>query len=328
MKNKILITGGAGYIGSHLAQKFIKEGQELIILDNFINSKKDVSRFNNKNIKVIEGDLINRDFVSNVFKTNQIDFVIHLAALISVPDSFSNPSLYFENNVKGGINLLECMAENNVKKIIYSSTCAIYGEPQYLPVDEAHTINPNNPYGESKYMLEKILIWYSQIFEIKYVIFRFFNVIGCDPKIGDPRLNNHTLLYNLVSSGLNKSKFFKTFVKCNTPDGTPIRDFIDVLDLSNAHFLAYNYINSSKANRVINLGNERGISVQNLINATEKIIGEKISIANGQIREKDTQNIYANSALARSVLGWEPKTSLEQSIENFVLWYKNTKRNE
>jgi UDP-glucose 4-epimerase len=329
MKKRILITGGAGYIGSHVTQAFINNNFNVIIFDSFVGSDEtNVLKFKkNKNVKIITGDLRNKKSIDDAIKNNRIDFVIHLAALTSVPESLANPGLYFENNLVGGLNLLESMVNNKVKKIIYSSTCAVYGEPQYLPVDEQHPISPNNPYGESKYMFEKMLNWYSKAYGVRYGTFRFFNVVGVDPKgiIGDSRINPDSLLCNLIDSNKKGKFFYKTFPKLNTNDGSPIRDFIDISDLVDAHLATYDYLNQNGENIILNLGTGKGISVKKAIETVKKFLNKKIKIKEGKIRKEDTRSIYADSSLAKKILKWETKVNLDESIKNMVKWYNSRK---
>lgn len=324
-KKTILITGGAGYIGSHAVKLFLKHGHSVIVFDNLSRGYEESLRILKKIgiLKFIKGDLRNKNDTSKVFRHNKIDVVINFAAFCSVHESMENPELYFENNTFGSFNLLQAMRKYGVKNIIFSSTCAVYGESQYLPVDENHPQNPTNPYGESKLMVEKILRWYEKIYGFHYVILRYFNVCGADTRgrIGDSKKPSPHLVQNVVRGAMNIEPFQYTCPKVVTPDGTPIRDYIDVEDLAQAHYLAFKYLELGRKNNIFNLGNGNGYSVNEIVLEVEKEFGIKIKKIQGISRKGEYAKIIASSKKAKKELHWEPQKSLRESIISLKKWY-------
>jgi len=324
---KILITGGAGYIGSHAVKLFLEKNYEVIVFDNLSRGFQEPLKILNKlgKLKFAKGDLRKKLDIEKVFKNNKIDAVIHFAALCLVNESMEKPEIYFENNVLGTSILLEAMRKSNVKKIIFSSTCATYGETKRDSVDENQTQNPINPYGESKLMAEKIIKWYRNIYGFKYEILRYFNVCGADSNgiIGDSKKPSQLLVQNAVRSAMNIEKFSFTCPKVKTPDKTPIRDYVDVEDLVAAHFLAYKYLEKTGKSEVFNLGNGTGYSVKEIVSEVEKLFGKKIKKINGEKRKGEYAKILANTQKAESILKWKPKKDLRRSIESLEKWYSN-----
>ena len=263
----LLITGGAGYIGSHAVINFLEAGYDILIFDNLevghieiINTLKKIG-----NVKFEKGDLRNLADVQKLFNNYKIDGVIHFAAYALVEESVKNPSKYYENNVVGTLNLLNTMIKNEVKKIVFSSTCATYGESNYVPIDEKHPQNPVNPYGTSKLIVEKILDDYDKAYGLKSIKLRYFNVVGADSKcrIGEWHDNETHLVPNILKSVLQESKEFKIFGDdYNTKDGTCIRDYINVEDLVQAHRLSYEYLLKENKSDVFNLVTQNGVSVK------------------------------------------------------------------
>lgn len=327
MPKNILIPGGAGYIGSHTAKLFLQKGFNVTILDNLTTGYAGAIEALKKygSVKFLQGDLKNKSDLKVAFDSEKFDAVIHFAALLSVNDSMLNPASYFDNNVCGTLNLLEEMLKHQVSHIVFSSTCATYGESQYLPVDENHPQIPTNPYGESKLMVEKILNWFSKLYGMHYVALRYFNVCGAseDGELGDSKSPSVHLVQNVVRGALGIEPFQLTCATVDTPDKTPIRDYVDVLDLAEAHFLAYEYLVKTHKSDVFNLGNGTGYSVLEIVNQVEKIVGVDIPKIQGDAREGEYASIYADISKAREILGWEPKISLQQSVNNLVNWYKN-----
>lgn len=328
----ILITGGAGYIGSHCAIDFMKQGYDVAILDNLSTGHMEIiERLQEFSLKEeIKGnlvDFINADirdtYALNVlFNTYKIDCVIHFAADALVNESVIDPKKYYNNNVIGSINLLNAMVENNVKKIVFSSTCATYGEPNYIPIDEKHPQKPVNPYGNTKLAMEFAIKDYAKAYGLKYTIFRYFNVIGADKDgvSGEWHDIETHLVPNILKA--DENKIFKLFGDdYDTKDGTCIRDYIDVCDLAHAHTLAYEYLKENTST-IVNLGTGEGQSVKEIFSAVEKALDKKIPLENCPRREGDPAKLIANPELANNVIGWKSQTPLEDSIKNANEWEK------
>lgn len=332
----ILITGGAGYIGSHAVKLMLDNNYHVVVFDNLYRGYQEaidiLTDYSNKTQKgkltFFKGDLTNKKDLEKCFSENQIEGVMHFAALCLVGESMQIPEKYFENNVIGSLNLFEVMKANNVNKIIFSSTCATYGESQYLPLDEKHPQNPTNPYGESKLLVEKILKWFNQIHKTNYIILRYFNICGADSNgmIGDSKKPSQLLLQNAVRGAMGIEKFYLTCPTVDTPDGTPIRDYIDVEDLVKAHLLAYQKLEEIKGgdtfNEIINLGNGKGWSVKEIVSEVEKTFNIKIEATKGETRPGEYAHVYADNTKAREILKWSPKKSLKDSIESLKKWYE------
>lgn len=323
---KILITGGAGYIGSHAVKLFLEKGFEVVVFDNLSRGWREPIKILEKfgHLEFIKGDLRRKKDIEGVFKNRKISAVLHFAGLCSVNESMEQPELYFENNVFGSFNLLETMRENGVKNIIFSSTCATYGETKYLPVDEKHSQNPTNPYGESKLSVEKFLHWYGEVYDFKYAILRYFNVCGTatDGSIGDSKKPSIHLMQNVVRGAMGIEPFFYTCPSVKTPDKTPIRDYVDVEDLVMAHFQAYEYLRKGGHNQVFNLGNRQGFSVKEIVSEVEKIFSVKIKKKKTVSRKGEYAEIFADPRKAMKILKWKPKKNLHDSIESLRKWYE------
>lgn len=325
---KILVTGGAGYIGSVATYMLLQKGHELVVFDNFTTGNEGVlkkfqekypSKFQYYNI-----DLLDKKGVNNVLdKEKGIEAVLHYAAFCKVNESMENPYKYFENNVYGSLNFIESMRDHNIDKLVFSSTCALYGETQYIPVDEKHPTNPTNPYGESKLMVEKIIEWYGKLKGLNYVILRYFNVCGAsdDGEVGDAKNPSVLLVQNAVRGALGIDSFVLTCPKVDTPDGTPIRDYVNVADLNEAHIKALDYLTNGGESNIFNLGTGKGNSVLEIIKKVEEITGKKLPREKGEERKGEYAKIYADTSKAQEILGWEPTRSLEDSIKSLVTWY-------
>ena len=321
----ILITGGAGYIGSHTVINFIKNGYEVVVFDNLENGHQETidTLQNIGNVKFEKGDLRNIEDIEKVFNKYKIDAVIHFAAFALVGESVENPSKYYRNNVFGTLNLVDTMVKHNVKKIVFSSTCATYGEPQYTPIDENHPQNPINPYGNTKLCVEYILKDYDIAYDLKSIRLRYFNVAGCDKqtRIGEWHEPETHLIPNILKSTLGKNKTFKIFGNdYDTPDGTCIRDYVNVEDLAEAHRLAYLYLNENNKSDVFNLGTEQGDSVKKVFDTCEKVLDKKIPVEVVNKRAGDPAKLYANANKAKDILKWKPERSLEDSIKSAYTW--------
>lgn len=316
----ILITGAAGYIGSHTAINFLNNGYDIVVFDNLENGHIETIDALKKigKVEFVKGDLRNIDDIETVFKKYDIDAVIHFAAFALVGESVENPSKYYRNNVYGTLNLLDTMIKHNCKKIIFSSTCATYGEPKYTPIDESHPQSPINPYGMSKLMAEKIMEDYDTAYGLKSIRLRYFNVAGCDEKIrvGEWHKPETHLIPNILKSTFGNSQTFKIFGDdYDTPDGTCIRDYVNVEDLAQAHRLAYLYLLKENKSDIFNLGTQNGNSVKEIFDICEKVLERKIPVQVVERRPGDPAKLFANAAKAKQILNWQPSRTIEQSIK-------------
>ncbi len=318
----ILVVGGAGYIGSHTVKNMIANGYDVVVADNLSTGHKEAVLTADFEL----ADLMDKDSLDKIFKKYKIDSVIHFAAFASVAESVKNPSKYYNNNVVGTLNLLNVMLDNNVKNIVFSSTAAVFGNPEYTPIDENHNTNPINPYGQSKLMIEKIFKDYRNAYGLNYIALRYFNASGCslDGSLGESH-NPETHLIPLVLKaikGENDSiKIFGT--DYDTPDGTCIRDFIHVEDLAEAHRLAIEKI--ADFSGVINLGTNKGTSVREIVKISEDITGKKCPVVLEGRRPGDPGILYTSNQKALDVLGWKPKLNMETIIKTAWDWELNKK---
>lgn len=321
----ILVTGGAGYIGSHCVMALLEKGFDVVVYDNLstghletINKLKKYGK-----LSFVQGDLLHESYLKSLFKQYSIDAVIHFAAFSQVGESVINPKKYYVNNVVGTLNLLNSMVEYNVKKIVFSSTAATYGEPEYIPIDEKHPQNPINPYGQSKLMIEKIMDDYDKAYGLKSVRLRYFNVAGADSKnrIGEWHEPETHLIPNVLKSTFSGGKAFEMYGNdYDTKDGTCVRDYINIEDLINAHLLALNYLNNGGKTNYFNLGTKEGNSVKEVFNACEKITGKNIDVKLMPRRDGDPASLVANNDKAMQELDWLPIKSLEDSIRTAYIW--------
>ncbi len=323
---KIVVTGGAGYIGSHAVKLLLEKGFEVIVFDNLsrgYSEAVDALKAYGK-LDFVQGDLRNPDDIDALMKAADIDAVMHFAALCLVNESMEQPELYFHNNTVGTYNLLEAMRKKSLKKLIFSSTCAVYGESQYLPVDEKHPLQPMNPYGESKLLSEKMIRWYGDIHGISYAILRYFNVCGAssDGRIGDSKRPSQLLMQNAVRGAMNIEPFYLTCPEVNTPDGTPIRDYIDVEDLAAAHAAALEYLDAGGASDIFNLGNGTGYSVKQIVAKVEEVCGVSIPLMKKETRKGEYSSIYAQPEKANTTLHWKTEKDLAASIKSLQKWYE------
>lgn len=334
----ILITGGAGYIGSHTVLNLIeKTDYKIIIFDNLENGHIEtintLLEINPDKIIFEKGDLRNIEDIENVFNKYSIDGVIHFAAFALVEESVQNPSKYYRNNIYGTLNLLDTMIKYNVKRIVFSSTCATYGEPTYTPIDEKHPQNPINPYGYSKLAVERIMDDYDKAYGLKSIRLRYFNVAGADEKgrIGEWHEPETHLIPNILKS--NDNKVFTIFGDdYDTRDGTCIRDYVNVLDLAEAHRLSYEYLIKENKTDVFNIGTGEGYSVKEVFEACERVLNKKIPVEIRGRRAGDPAVLYAGIGKVENILNWgvcpqsEAKKSLEDSIKSGYLYMsKNNK---
>ncbi len=320
---KIMVTGGAGYIGSHTVKELLKQGNEVIVFDSLENGYQEAIVGG----KFIKGDLADKGLLDEVFKKERIDSVIHFAAYADVPDSVANPGRYLVNNVSNSLNLLEAMRKYNVKKIVFSSSAAVYGIPESVPIQEDDTKKPTNPYGFTKLVFERILDYYDYAYGFKSVSLRYFCAAGADPegKLGEWHKPENHLIPRVLLAALGKLDHVDIFgTDYNTRDGTGIRDFIHVTDLARAHILALRYLDNGGKTEKYNLGSERGFSVREIIETARKITGMKIKVIEKGRRPGDPDILVASSKKIKKELGWSPEYSSIESITRTAFnWFKN-----
>ncbi len=316
VKKNILVTGGTGYIGSHMAGMLIEAGFDTIVFDNLSTG---VRSWLAHKTKFIKGDLCNLSDCQKLFKNNRIDAVLHFAAKIVVPESVSKPLLYYRNNVGGTLNLLLAMQEHQVRRIVFSSTAAVYGDPKVMPITEKDPAMPVNPYGNSKYLVEQILKDMALADAIDYISLRYFNVAGWDNRRVWPT-KGRPVPTHLISNVMQALHGHGTLNICGndykTPDGTGVRDFIHVIDLCNAHLLALRALNKGIKNEVFNLGNGKGFSVMDVINTATPFAGKPVPHQIAPRRSGDVAIVIASSAKAQRILGWKPKYNLEAILKS------------
>ena len=324
----ILITGGAGYIGSHTTLNFLNNDYDIVVFDSLENGHIETINAIQSlgNIKFVQGDLNNIKDLENLFENFDIDTVIHFAGFIQVEESVKNPSKYYSNNITGTLNLLDTMVKYGVKRIVFSSSAAVYGEPLYTPIDEKHQKQPLNAYGKTKAMTEDILDDYDRAYVLKSICLRYFNVAGADSdiRIGEWHEPETHLIPNILKSIFEEDKIFKIFgTDYNTIDGTCIRDYVNVEDLAEAHRLAYEYLKENNKSDKFNLGTEQGNSVKEVFDTVEKITGKTIRVEVHSRRDGDAAILLANAEKAKTLLNWQPTRTLEDSIKTAYLWEKS-----
>ena len=321
----ILVTGGAGYIGSHCALALLEKEQDVLIFDNLstghIETIETLKKYGN--LSFIQGDLLNKNEIKKAFDNFKIDAVIHFAAFSQVGESVKNPEKYYINNVCGTINLLSTMLEYNVKKIVFSSTAATYGEPEYIPIDEKHPQNPINPYGQSKLMIETIMDDYDKAYGLKSIRLRYFNVAGADSnaRIGEWHEPETHLIPNILKSTFNTGKVFEMYGEdYDTKDGTCVRDYINIEDLVSAHLLALENLNNGGSTNYFNLGTNNGNTVKEVFSLCESITEKKIEVKKMPRRDGDPASLVADNKKAEMILNWAPRKNLEYSIKTAWKW--------
>ena len=320
---KILVMGGAGYIGSHTLKLLADKGYEVVAADNLSCGHKEAVL--NQELEIC--DLMDKDSLRRVFAKHKIDTVIHFAAFSLVGESVMQPAKYYHNNVIGTLNLLDIMFENQVDKIVFSSTCATYGTPQYTPINEAHPQAPINPYGQTKLTIENIFKDYQKAYGLKYIALRYFNAAGADESglIGEshnPESHLVPLVLQAISGKRENIKVFGT--DYDTPDGTCLRDYIHVNDLAEAHRLAVERLDDYQG--FINLGTGKPTSVMEIIRAAEEVSGKKCPVFIDKRREGDPAVLYADNAKAKEVLNWQPEyLDIKEIIRTAWNWELNRK---
>jgi len=317
----ILVTGGAGYIGSHYVMQAVDEGEEVLVLDNLAYGHPEAVV---PGATLIVGDMGDRPLLDKIFTEHSIDAVVHFAAFAYVGESVTDPRKYYNNNTVAALTVLDAMLDHDVKQFVFSSTCATYGNPHYTPMDESHPQSPINPYGESKYFVEKILKAYDHAYGLRYCALRYFNAAGADPagKIGeshDPETHLIPLVLQVATGTREAISVFGT--DYDTPDGTCVRDYIHILDLARAHALSLKRLRSGGSSDIFNLGTEAGISVREVIETCERVSRKSIKTLLKNRRPGDPPRLIASADKARAELGWIPQyTELAQIVETAWNW--------
>jgi UDP-glucose 4-epimerase len=317
----ILVTGGAGYIGSVTVEDLRKNGEEVVVLDNLVYGHREAV---DSSIPFYEGNIGDRDFVSKILESHKIDACLHFSAFAYVGESVEKPDIYFENNTIQTIRLLDVLLKYRVKNFVFSSTCATYGEPQYIPINEQHPQNPTNPYGWSKFMIERILESYDIAYGLKFVALRYFNACGATANHGEDHEPETHLIPLVLQTAQGKRTYISIFGDdYPTPDGTAIRDYIHISDLSEAHLLALKHLRAGKDSEFINLGNGQGFSVKEVIETARKITGREIEAKIAPRRSGDPSKLVADAEKARMILGWNPQfPDLQTIIESSWNWHQ------
>jgi UDP-glucose 4-epimerase len=314
---KIFVVGGAGYIGSVCAELLLNEGHEVVIFDNLSEGHRSAV---DPRTHFIKGELADRQQIQAALSNDRMDAVMHFAANALVGESMQNPSKYFRNNICNGLNLLDAMVATGVRRIVFSSTCAIFGPPDRVPIDETAPARPINPYGESKLAFEKILRWYDEIHGLKFVCLRYFNAAGASEKFGEDHRPETHLIPAVLQAALGVRPNVEIYgTDYETSDGTCVRDYIHILDLAEAHILALEAAESGR----FNLGTGGGSSVREVIETCRKITGRKIETIQKPRRSGDPPRLIASSKKIKKELGWQPKfQSLDAIIESAWKWHQ------
>ena len=321
----ILVTGGAGYIGSHVVRELLRQNRKPVVFDNLQTGHRNAA----KGALFIQGDLSDQKKLKETFQSYPIDAVMHFAADCLVGESVQNPVKYFNNNVKNGLQLVELMEDFNVIKFIFSSSAAVYGDPNTVPIEEDHPCLPMNPYGETKWIFEKVLQAYHDGGKLNFISLRYFNAAGADPdgKYGEDHSPETHLVPLVIKAALNGTSVPVFGTDYPTPDGTCIRDYIHITDLARAHILALEKLEQKRISGIYNLGNENGFSVREVIETVRKISNRKILSVDSPRRSGDPARLVASSKKIREELGWAPSfADLETIVATAWKWHKNHPR--
>jgi UDP-glucose 4-epimerase len=320
---RILVVGGAGYIGSHMTKLLLDEGHDAVALDNLSTGHRDAVPAR----ALVKADLSQRILLDKILSTRNFDGVMHFAASQQASESIAHPEKYYWNNVANTLHLLDAMVRRRLFRIVFSSSAAIFGEPRYLPVDETHQKNPVDPYGRSKWMVEQILGDYERAHGVRYVCLRYFNAAGADPSgtLGERHHPETHLVPRVLQAAAGRAPAIEIFgTDYPTPDGSCIRDYVHVNDLCRAHLLAMAHLLDRGRSRSYNLGNGRGHSVKEVIDAAARITGAEIPVKESERREGDPARLVADSTMARRELGWQPRYSdLDTIVAHAWAWERN-----
>lgn len=318
----ILVTGGAGYIGSITVRLLGERGFEVVVLDTLEYGNRAAIG----DVPLVVGDTRDETLLGRVIAEHDVDAVIHFAAYKNPGESMQQPERYFENNTCGTLGLLRAMQAAGVGNIVFSSTCAVYGTPKELPVAETNQLNPESPYGESKLMVEQMLKWFDVCHGLRYASLRYFNAAGAwpDASLGEDWRITLNLVPLVMKAALGRSAMVKVFgTDYPTPDGTAIRDYIHVVDLADAHIRALEYLRSADTSAIFNLGTGRGSSVKEVFDTAVRISGVDIPVEYTTRRPGDPVAIYADNRKARELLGWQPQYGLEDIVEHAWRWHSS-----
>jgi len=321
---KILVTGGAGYIGSEMVHQLIEHGDEVTVFDNLSGGHPEALK--NLKINFVEGDILDKNSLDRVFSEEKFDAVIHFAGVISMKESTENPFKYFQINTFGALNLVETMVKHKVLKLIFSSTAGVYGNPVKTPINEDDPKNPTNPYGESKLTVEKILGWYDKTFGLRSISLRYFNAAGAslDGNFGEDHQDESHIIPLACKAALQNREFTIYGNDYQTKDGTCIRDYVHIIDLCQAHLLALNALENNHLTDNFNVGPGIGYSNNEVINMVKKISGVDFPVRYDQRRPGDADELVADSTKIKKDLGWEPKYSdLQTIVESAWKWHQN-----
>ncbi|MDB9437514.1 UDP-glucose 4-epimerase GalE [Dolichospermum lemmermannii CS-548] len=324
-KPSILVTGGAGYIGSHTVLALKQAGYEVVILDNLVYGHRDLVE-QVLRVELIEGDTSDRLLLDNLFQSRNFAAVMHFSAYAYVGESVTDPAKYYRNNVLGTLTLLESMLAASIKNFVFSSTCATYGVPNFIPITEDHPQNPINPYGATKLMVERILTDFDVAYNFKSVRFRYFNAAGANPQglLGEDHHPETHLIPLVLQTALGQREAISIFgTDYPTPDGTCIRDYIHVNDLADAHILGLEYLLNGGESEVFNLGNGNGFSVREVIAAAEDVTGMVISVQECDRRIGDPPALIGTSEKARKILNWQPQyPGIKDIVSHAWQWHQ------
>ena len=316
----ILVTGGAGYVGSHCVKQLLQRGYEVVVFDNLSEGRREAvltERF-------VQADLLDREALNRAFAEYSIDAVMHFAGLIKVGESVDDPQVYYQNNVVGTLNLLQTMQEHGVDRMIFSSSAAVYGDPAVIPIPESHPKRPKNPYGKTKWMIEQILEDYAHAYGLRSISLRYFNAAGCDPA-GELGENHHLethLIPIVLDTALGRRECITIFgTDYDTPDGTCLRDYIHVNDLAEAHILTLEALKKGCASSAYNLGIGRGYSVREVIDVCRQVTGREIPLEEGKRCPGDPPQLIADPTCIQKDLGWQPRfTELDEIVSTAWEW--------
>jgi UDP-glucose 4-epimerase len=317
---KILVTGGAGYIGGTVALRLLSTGHNVLIYDNFCHGHRDLVP---AGTQLIEGDIADRERLTRILHDEQVDGVMHFAALIEAGESMKHPEMYFRNNTASTLTLLEAMLAAGVDRLVFSSTAAVYGEPKSTPIEEDAALAPTNPYGESKLLVEYMLTWMNRIHGLRYASLRYFNVAGAVEGRGEAHEPESHLIPLILDVALGRRKSIKIFGQdYPTPDGTCIRDYVHVGDLADAHILALEGL-STRSRQIYNIGNGQGFSVRQVVDSVRRITGHPIPVLEEPRRDGDPAVLVASSRRIMDELGWKPRfSSLDDIVRSAWIWHQ------
>ena len=318
---KILVTGGSGYIGSVTVEQLLERGHEVVVFDNLERGHREAV---DPRARLVRGDLREREAILAALREARPDAVVHFAAYALVAESMADPDLYFRNNLGGGMNLAAAMRETGVRRLVFSSSCAVYGIPERMPIDENLPKNPANPYGESKLQFEKILRWYEECHGFRTVRLRYFNAAGATERFGEDHDPESHIIPNVLKVALDQAPCVKIFGSdYRTPDGTCVRDYIHILDLAQAHILAV----EGSVSGAFNLGNGSGYSVSQVVQTAREVTGRPIPAEMHPRRPGDPDTLVADAAKAKRELGWTPRyPDLRQIVESAWNWTRRHPR--